>query len=275
MFILLFFTLRELCSIIVLYLQIPFFFLRCLDAADGNLVGGAHFICSAGRLLPVVSALKAAVDPDSASRRQGGCERRAAAPDDAGNIIRLSVTPIDSEHDVADFPSQRGNAVHRLPAHKSLQSYAVVAAFGPPAPADSMTEHENSEVHFIGVALIIRPDLSLYRNKTAPFGGKSGDVQKTPGNQHADFILTCRGDSMAPQIMDGDLVAVRSQPEVENGEIAVVRIGDEATLKKVSFDGTTMVLQPLNPAYPLMTYTGAALAEVHIEGKAVGLCRGL
>ena len=81
--------------------------------------------------------------------------------------------------------------------------------------------------------------------------------------------------SMAPQIMDGDLVAVRSQPEVENGEIAVVRIGDEATLKKVSFDGTTMVLQPLNPAYPLMTYTGAALAEVHIEGKAVGLCRGL
>ena len=75
--------------------------------------------------------------------------------------------------------------------------------------------------------------------------------------------------------VDGDLVAVRSQPEVENGEIAVVRIGDEATLKKVSFDGTTMVLQPLNPAYPLMTYTGAALAEVHIEGKAVGLCRGL
>ena len=96
-----------------------------------------------------------------------------------------------------------------------------------------------------------------------------------PEAWHADFILTCRGDSMAPQIMDGDLVAVRSQPEVENGEIAVARIGDEATLKKVSFDGTTMVLQPLNPAYPLMTYTGAALAEVHIEGKAVGLCRGL
>ena len=77
-----------------------------------------------------------------------------------------------------------------------------------------------------------------------------------PEAWHADFILTCR-------------------PEVENGEIAVVRIGDEATLKKISFDGTTMVLQPLNPAYPLMTYTGAALAEVHIEGKAVGLCRGL
>ena len=96
-----------------------------------------------------------------------------------------------------------------------------------------------------------------------------------PEGWRADFVLTCRGDSRAPLIMDGDLVAVRSQPEVENGEIAVVRIDDEATLKKVNFDGTTMVLQPLNPAYPLMTYTGAALANVHIEGKAVGLCRGL
>lgn len=96
-----------------------------------------------------------------------------------------------------------------------------------------------------------------------------------PEGWRADFVLTCRGDSMAPLIMDGDLVAVHSQPEVENGEIAVVRIGDEATLKKVNFDGTTMVLQPLNPAYPLMTYTGATLADVHIEGKAVGLCRGL
>ena len=96
-----------------------------------------------------------------------------------------------------------------------------------------------------------------------------------PEGWRADFVLTCRGDSMAPLILDGDLVAVRSQPEVENGEIAVVRIDDEATLKKVNFDGTTMVLQPLNPAYPLITYTGAALADVHIEGKAVGLCRGL
>lgn len=96
-----------------------------------------------------------------------------------------------------------------------------------------------------------------------------------PEGWRADFVLTCRGDSMAPLIMNGDLVAVRSQPEVENGEIAVVRIDDEATLKKVNFDGTTMVLQSLNPAYPLMTYTGAALADVHIEGKAVGLCRGL
>ena len=97
-----------------------------------------------------------------------------------------------------------------------------------------------------------------------------------PEDMRCDFALRCHGDSMVGAgIHDGDAVYIRIQPEVENGEIAVVRIDDEATLKKVNFDGTTMVLQPLNPAYPLMTYTGAALADVHIEGKAVGLCRGL
>ncbi len=115
-----------------------------------------------------------------------------------GNIIRLSVTPIDSEHDVADFPSQRGNAVHRLPAHKSPQSYAVVAAFGPPAPADSMTEHENSEVHFIGVALIIRPDLSLYRNKTAPFRRKVRRCPEDAGKSAHGFHPDARSCARSP-----------------------------------------------------------------------------
>ena len=104
---------------------------------------------------------------------------------------------------------------------------------------------------------------------------REGEID-APEDMHCDFALRCKGDSMVGAgIHDGDAVYIRIQPEVENGEIAVVRIDDEATLKKVNFDGTTMVLQPLNPAYPLMTYTGAALADVHIEGKAVGLCRGL
>ena len=91
-----------------------------------------------------------------------------------------------------------------------------------------------------------------------------------PEEWHADFILTCRGDSMAPQIMDGDLVAVRSQPEVENGEIAAVRIGDEATLKRVYYSGDTLTLMPANAVYAPLVYTGETLNEVKIEGRAVG-----
>ena len=47
-----------------------------------------------------------------------------------------------------------------------------------------------------------------------------------PAAWHADFALTCHGSSMAPIICDGDIVCIRCQPEVEQGEIAAVRIGD-------------------------------------------------
>ena len=93
-----------------------------------------------------------------------------------------------------------------------------------------------------------------------------------PEGWRADFVLTCRGDSMAPLIMDGDLVAVRSQPEVENGEIAVVRIDDEATLKRVYYDREHARLQlvPENPAYSPLVYVGEELDNIRILGKAVG-----
>ena len=91
-----------------------------------------------------------------------------------------------------------------------------------------------------------------------------------PEAWHADFILTCRGDSMAPQIMDGDLVAVRSQPEVENGEIAAVRIGDEATLKRVYLHMDYVELRPENPAFESIIRRKEDMNDVHIEGKAVG-----
>ena len=86
-----------------------------------------------------------------------------------------------------------------------------------------------------------------------------------------DFSLTCHGDSMVDAgIHDKDVVYIRTQPEVENGEIAAVRIDGEATLKRVYYNPGTLTLMPANPAYAPMVYTGSQLEEVHIEGKAVG-----
>ena len=86
-----------------------------------------------------------------------------------------------------------------------------------------------------------------------------------------DFSLTCHGDSMVDAgIHDKDVVYIRIQPEVENGEIAAVRIDGEATLKRVYYNPGTLTLMPANPAYAPMIYTGSQLEEVHIEGKAVG-----
>lgn len=97
-----------------------------------------------------------------------------------------------------------------------------------------------------------------------------------PADWHADFALTCHGDSMAPTIQDGDIVCIRRQPEVEQGQIAAVRIGEEATLKHFHRQGDAVVLLADNAAVcPPMIYAGPQLAELQIEGRAVGLCRGL
>ena len=96
-----------------------------------------------------------------------------------------------------------------------------------------------------------------------------------PAAWRADFALTCHGDSMAPKICDGDIVCIRKQQEVENGEIAAVRIGEEATLKRFYRQGDTVLLQAENPTFTTLVYANHQLDEIVIEGKAVGFCRGL
>lgn len=97
-----------------------------------------------------------------------------------------------------------------------------------------------------------------------------------PAVWRADFALTCHGDSMFPTIRDGDIVCIRKQPQVEQGEIAAVRIGEEATLKHFHCQGGTVMLLADNAAVcPPMIYSGPQLEEIQIEGKAVGFCRGL
>ena len=96
-----------------------------------------------------------------------------------------------------------------------------------------------------------------------------------PALWRADFALTCHGDSMAAMIQDGDIVCIRKQPEVENGEIAAVRIGEEATLKRFYRQGDTVMLQAENPNFPPLVYTRDQLNEITIEGRVVGICRGI
>lgn len=91
----------------------------------------------------------------------------------------------------------------------------------------------------------------------------------------ASFALVCKGDSMSPRIQDGDLVAIRKQETVENGQIAAVRIGDEATLKRVYLSPGRLILQPENPAYEPIVLIGEEIDTARIEGLAVGFCRGL
>lgn len=99
------------------------------------------------------------------------------------------------------------------------------------------------------------------------------DYVDVPENVQCDFCLRCKGDSMIDAgIHDGDLVYIHIQPEVENGQIAAVRIDGEATLKRVFWDKGSQVLQlvPANSSYMPKVYSGQDLESVHIEGRAVG-----
>ena len=89
---------------------------------------------------------------------------------------------------------------------------------------------------------------------------------------HADFCLKAKGDSMInARILDGDIVFIRQQPMVENGEIAAVIINDEATLKRVYYNQGEgkLVLQSENPSYEPFVYVGEELNDISILGKAV------
>lgn len=91
-------------------------------------------------------------------------------------------------------------------------------------------------------------------------------------NIQADFCLTARGDSMiGARIHDGDIVFVREQPIVENGQVAAVIIENEATLKRWYYypDKQKLVLNPENPKYEPLVYIGEELNQVRCLGLAV------
>lgn len=89
---------------------------------------------------------------------------------------------------------------------------------------------------------------------------------------NADFCLQAKGDSMInARIFDGDIVFIKQMPIVENGEIAAVGIGDEATLKRWYYypEDAKLMLVAENPKYPPLVYLNEELDTVRCLGKAV------
>lgn len=104
---------------------------------------------------------------------------------------------------------------------------------------------------------------------------------RLPEDISADFCLRCKGDSMInARIYDGDIVFIRQQPSVENGEIAAVLIDDtadiaETTLKRVYIYDSKVMLVAENPKYPPMSFEKEEMNSVRILGKAVAFLSGI
>jgi repressor LexA len=89
------------------------------------------------------------------------------------------------------------------------------------------------------------------------------------------FLLKVTGESMAPVILPDDLVMVRAQARVGRGEIAVVLVDDEATLKRVYEEAGGLVLKGDNPDFTPLRFSPEEAVDVKILGKVVGVYRNL
>jgi len=99
-----------------------------------------------------------------------------------------------------------------------------------------------------------------------------------PDGVRADFALRCKGDSMEPTFLDGDLVLIRQEGDVSDGKIAAVMMeaetDTEATLKRVHHIPGGLILIPDNQKkYGPRTLQGTEAAKVRILGVAVGYVR--
>lgn len=103
-----------------------------------------------------------------------------------------------------------------------------------------------------------------------PQGYEGADVS----NAEDYFYLRATGDSMEPDVREGDLVLIHKQPEVESGELAVVVVdGEEGMLKRVILKPGAVILQSSNPAHPPRVFIGEEAQLVRIAGKAVQMVR--
>lgn len=88
------------------------------------------------------------------------------------------------------------------------------------------------------------------------------------------FGLQVRGQSMEPRFVEGDVVIVRKQADVNSGDIAIVLVnGDVATIKKIKKQKNGITLMPLNPAFEPIFFNNEEISDlpVVILGKVVEL----
>ena len=96
------------------------------------------------------------------------------------------------------------------------------------------------------------------------------DYDLVPDDIKCDFTLVCKGDSMInARIFDGDIVCVRQQEEVENGQIAVVMVDeDEATLKRFYRYDDHIELRAENPSFRDKAFWDEDMSRVRVLGRA-------
>ena len=171
-----------------------------------------------------------------------------------------------------------------LPQSK-IMSFAQALGTTPSWLMGWSDETAEGEINYSNISNIL--PLPYNENRTVPLLGEIAcgkpilaeeNIEKyvnLPEHVAADFCLRCRGNSMInARIFDGDIVSIKKQPLVENGEIAAVVIDEtadiaEATLKRVYLGTNHILLTAENPEFAPLSFTGEEMNNVRIIGKAV------
>ncbi|WP_294205504.1 S24 family peptidase [uncultured Solobacterium sp.] len=101
-------------------------------------------------------------------------------------------------------------------------------------------------------------------------------IDVVPSQATGHFGLIAKGDSMAPYILDGDILIVKHSPVVASGKIAIVKVnGDEATCKRLIINDAGITLMPYNPTFQPMIFSPQDVEDkpVIIIGEVVEIRR--
>jgi repressor LexA len=100
------------------------------------------------------------------------------------------------------------------------------------------------------------------------------EITEEMASQGEYFGLVIRGQSMMPRIVEGDVIIVRKQSDIDSGDIAVILVdGNDATVKKIRKTENGIELVPLNPSFDIIYYSNEEIERlpVQIIGKVVEL----
>ena len=128
-------------------------------------------------------------------------------------------------------------------------------------------------------AIILDPTktrmIPVYESVSAGFGTLAQDliIEYMPLYIHSDLeardtiCIKVKGDSMSPDIEDGDIIQVYKTADVENGDVAVVLVdGEEALVKRFYHGASSIELHSINPAYSPIRFERADVARVQVMG---------
>jgi repressor LexA len=185
---------------------------------------------------------------------------------------RLGEGTPPSQREIADHFGLVQNAAYQLVGYLKKKGYLVDAGGhrGLRLSPEYLEQRRESEGLPIigrvaaGTPILAQENIEGYLN-----------VEKLFGRGEGTFLLRVAGDSMIDEgIMDGDLVVVKAGPTIEDGQIGIVLLDDEATVKRVFIQKDRIALKPANRRAGYKTrFIRQFDKDVRIVGKVIGCIR--